>query len=343
MDENVMELANTLPQTWKLDNIFKNSAKGDDYKKFIKNLEQKLDDLSLSIDSEDLVKATRLMQNLYQDLYTLFSYSTCLFSENVQNTHAITIQESCRTYQSSYDKLSTKYDLILKKLSDAEFEKLLSHEEISNIKFYLLEKKHKAKDLLSLKEEELICDLSVDGYHGFSQMFDTFHGNLKFELDGDTFSYGQIENKISSSDRAERIHAFKTFKEVFKTNEDNFAQMLNHIAGFRLKVYEKRNWQNPIQEPLADNRMSEKTLDAMLASIESQSDSLKLFMERKAKLLNLDKLSWHDIDPPLRKSDTIISYDEASALIIDQFSKLSKDLAKFSKKAFRKPLDRCRK
>lgn len=323
------------PQTWDLENVFKNSGKDSDYETFTQQIEKNLHLLKESIDEKNLSNATSLMQSLYQDLYTLSAFATCLFSENVKNTHAITIEETFRGYQSTFDKLSTRYDLILKKLSNEEFDELLNQSDISSVSFYIREKRQKAEDLLSLKEEELISDLSVDGYHGFSQMFNTFHGHLKFQLNNETLSYGQIENKISSSNREERVEAFKIFKEVFKSQEENFAQMLNHIAGFRLKVYEKRGWDSPIKEPLFENRMNEKTLNSMYSAISKHGDMFKQFMERKAKLLGLEKLSWHDIDPPVAETTTVIPYDEACELIIEQFTKLSEDLAEFTKKALK--------
>lgn len=321
------------PQTWNMDIIFPNSGQEKDYQDFIHRSEKDLIRLKQSIDEKNIIAATTLLQNLYQDLSTLSAYSVCLFSENTTNTRASAIQETYRQLEAGYNKLSVQYDLILKEFSDQEFSEFLKDPKISPIAFYINEKRAKAKNLLTLKEEELISDLSIDGYHGFSQMFDTLHGNLKFELDGETFSYSQIENKLFGNKRTDRIKAFYIFKKVFKDNENNFAQILNHIAGFRLKIYEKRGWDDPLTEPLINNRMQKATLDAMLKSIQSHSSVLKLFMQRKAHLMNIEKLSWHDVDCSLKKDHRLIPYDQACELILSQFAKCSPDLARFSEKA----------
>ena len=47
----------------------------------------------------------------------------------------------------------------------------------------------------------------------------------------------------------ENVH-LKRLKKHGTEKEDFFASALNHLAGFRLAVYEKRGWDSVLKEPL---------------------------------------------------------------------------------------------
>src|SRR5699024_6897786 len=123
--------------------------------------------------------------------------------------------------------------------------------------FVLNENREKAKERLSVGEEVLINDLEVDGYHGWSQMYDTIVGKMQVEIEEDgkvnSYSVGQASNKIVNPDRNVRKHVFRQISDTWKENADLFGQTLNHLAGFRLQKYKHRNWNGVLKEPLAIN------------------------------------------------------------------------------------------
>ena len=89
-----------------------------------------------------------------------------------------------------------------------------------------------------------------------------------------------------------------------------------------------------MQEPLQINRMSEKTLNAMWSAIMESKPVLVKYLDRKAKLLGVDKLDWHDIEAPIGSSTRTIPYDDAAGFIIEQFRSFSPELAEFAATAF---------
>ncbi len=75
---------------------------------------------------------------------------------------------------------------------------------------------------------------------------------------------------------------FKKWEAAWGEKADLFAETLNHLSGFRLGLYEKRGWEDPLKEPLLINRMSRDTLDSMWSAIEGMKPLLYTYMERKA-------------------------------------------------------------
>ena len=80
---------------------------------------------------------------------------------------------------------------------------------------------------------------------------------------------------------------------------DLCAEALNRIAGFRLKLYGRRGWNSVLKEPLDMNRMRRETLEAMWAAVDESRPALVRYLNRKAELLGLERLDWHDVEAPI--------------------------------------------
>ncbi|UUZ90243.1 M3 family metallopeptidase [Paenibacillus sp. P25] len=60
------------------------------------------------------------------------------------------------------------------------------------------------------------------------------------------------------------------------------------------------------------------------------------YLQRKAKLLGVERLSWHDVEAPIGSGSKHYSYDEGAQLIVDQFRRFSPKMADFAELAFEK-------
>src|SRR5690606_28611246 len=134
------------------------------------------------------------------------------------------------------------------------------------------ERRQQAKEKLSPEQESLISDLSVDGYHGWGELYNTAVSKVRIpvEENGKTveLSAGQAHNKLHSPNRGTREQVFAKWEEAWAQAADYCADALNRLAGFRLQVYKKRGWDSVLKEPLAINRMSDQTLQVMWDVIE---------------------------------------------------------------------------
>ncbi|MGO4271847.1 M3 family oligoendopeptidase, partial [Paenibacillus sp. TAF58] len=234
----------------------------------------------------------------------------------------------------------THFDQVLTGIPDDVWSNLLQKEPFKDIAFPLHERRAMAQEKLPPEQEALINDLAVDGYHGWGDLYNTTVGQFRMpvEVDGEQveLSAGQAFNKLHTENREERLDLFEKWEQAWTDKEEYCAEALNHLAGFRLQVYKYRGWKNIHKEPLAINRMEEKTLNVMWEVIDRNKDIFVDYLNRKAKLLGVDKLAWVDVDAPLGDSSKKISYDEGAALIVDQFKRFSPKLAAFSEEAFEK-------
>src|SRR5690625_3628967 len=167
--------------------------------------------------------------------------------------------------------VKTNFDQILVRVEDDAWGELINHSELEEVSFILTEYRNEAKDKLPLEQEVIINDLAIDGYQGWSQMYDTIVGkmNVHIKEDGElkTYSVGQAVNFFNHRDHTIRKEAFEKLDNVWSDHDDFFGQTVNHLAGFRLQVYKHRKWKNILHEPLMINRMKQETLDMMWNTI----------------------------------------------------------------------------
>ena len=211
----------------------------------------------------------------------------------------------------------------------------MESDELKEFAFVLNEWREEVNLKLSEEEESLITSLSVDGYHGWGQLYDMLVGDIKIkiELDGEEkeLSVGQANNLSSHENADVRKRSFEALEEAWEGKEDFFASALNHIAGFRLEVYKKRGWDSVLKEPLLRNRMSEETLDAMWGAIGVNKAPFVEYLNVKARMLGTDKMNWYDMDAPVTASTKKMSYQEGAEFILKHFGEFGPELEAFSR------------
>ncbi|WP_249594857.1 M3 family oligoendopeptidase [Peribacillus frigoritolerans] len=330
--------------TWDLDIFFKGGSSSNEFLTFLDEINEEvkeLDRLVSNINAEgndegSLIQAFDLYKNTNMKSSQASAFIGCLEAQNAQDKKAGLLRIKQMKIVASLKMVLSKLDEKLIQLDDAFFEKILEKEPLNELKFVLNERREKAKEKLSVKEESLITHLAMDGFEGWSQMYDTIVGSMTIPYKGEKLSVGQAANKFSDPDERARKELFTAWEQAWEEKSDLFARTLNHLAGFRLSVNEKRGWDDILKEPLEIGRMKKETLESMWNVIADHKEPLVRFLKRKAELLDLDELSWADLDAPLAVTaeSKVMDYQEGADFIIQQFAKFGSQLANFTQKAF---------
>ncbi|TYP71794.1 M3 family oligoendopeptidase [Paenibacillus methanolicus] len=338
----------TFPQVWDLDVIYPGGSKSSAFVQELDGMERDIRALEEELQAAkgdsptaaQLAGWTAVVQSVLGRVHQADSFVGCLLAEQMKDTAAVALNDRVRTIAARFNTALTSFDEQLSAASDADWAGFLAQDAIAPVAFRLQERRDDAKEKLAPALEALAGELAVDGYHGWGEFYNTVVSRTQFhtvDKDGQakTLSVGQMANKLSDGDRAVRDEAFAHWERVWGEQSELCAEALNRLSGFRLKLYEKRGWASVLKEPLAINRMSEATLNAMWSAVNEGKPALARYLDRKAKLLGLEKLDWHDVDAPLGSASRTVSYDEGAALILDSFRKFSADLADFSEMAFK--------
>jgi oligoendopeptidase F len=258
----------------------------------------------------------------------------CLEAQDMKDRKANTLRGELTTSSADFQVSFNSFQQKLSETPETIWEELLQTDSLSELTFVLNEWREKAKDKLSSEEEALIQALSIDGYHGWGQMYDTIVGSMEIPYNGEMLSIGQANNLSSHQDEKVRKEIFDSLEKAWTEKEELFAKTLNHLAGFRLNVYKKRGWNEVLKEPLEYNRMKKETLDAMWGAISKNKAPFVKYLDRKAKMLGKEKMDWYNMDAPVAESNSTMSYNQGADFILKHFARFGTEMASFAEKAF---------
>ncbi|WP_413308616.1 M3 family oligoendopeptidase [Bacillus sp. 1P10SD] len=277
-------------------------------------------------------------ENAAKKLRQAGAFVSCLQAQNTDDKKAYTLDSKVTSLSAAFQTALSTFDSLLSSFNDEIWTELLKDDQLQVLSFVLTERRNRAKEKLSKEEEALISALGVDGYHSWGQLYDLIVGKIKVPLQENgeekLLSVGQAFNKFSSPDRNVRETTFRNWEKAWGEQADFLAKTLNHLSGFRLNVYQKRGWEDVLKEPLSINRMEKETLETMWAVISENKQKLVTYLERKAELLGVNKLSWYDLDAPFGKTESKVSYQEGAEFIEQNFAVFGEKMASFARKAF---------
>lgn len=333
-----------LSLTWELESLFAGGSSSTEFADFLNVLEKDLGRLGQEVKSatapED-VESTKaldgiieLLQSCSGRLILAAEFAVCLGAQNQQDKGAVRLSDKVSGLSARYQGIRSAFDNLLRQTDNGIWEQWIVRPEIAPLAFVLNESRNLAREKMSPELESLALELAVDGYHGWSEHYETVVGSIEIPFEGKALSVGQASNKLDDPDPEVRKAMFHKWEEAWSGAADYCADALNHLAGFRLNLYKGRGWDHVLKDPLNMNRMSHETLNVMWDVIGESKPALVSYLERKAKLLGMEALSWVDVGAPLGKSSGKIPYDQAAKDIVAQFQKFSPKMADFAERAF---------
>lgn len=347
---DVSNKTKTSSPKWDLDSIFAGGSSSPEFRKFCDAIRSDLTKLAESVktlpaqlnDSSraQWIAAILEFQRIGAHLEMARSYAHCLTTQNVKDDGAQALESEIDNYIASWLNLRTGLESSFAGHSDGEWEKLTADAKVAEIKFPLDEMRRMAKHKMAPALEALAQELAVNGYHGWSRLYDKISGEIVVEFAekdvAETMSIGQLSNKFQNPDRDIRRRAFETFEKAWAKESSVCASALNAQAGFRLTLYRNRGWKNALVEPLMLNRSQQETLDAMWSAVKSVIPDLKRYTDAKKKLMGTDKFCWYDQFAPVGHLDLEFTFDQAVEFIVKHLGSFSEEMATFSRMAIDK-------
>lgn len=337
--------------TWDLESIFKGGTQSEEVQTQLASVKEDIAryaDQLKAWDSDSGTDASALQQLLKQQevignsLGQVGTFINMWHDAFMNDEHASVVKGQVMELRSEIQQLSTIFTKKLVAISDDHWSNLLNDASLKEISFSLDEIREQGKRLLSEDEEKLIAKLNKDGIAAWSDLYNTVGSIMTVpftDRDGKTteLSIGQAMNKMyADPDAAVRAELFEDWEKVWSKNGLVFADILNHLAGYRLTLQDAHGRKGHLEEPLEYNRMTEETLKAMWSAVDAQKQTFLDYLAQKATLLGMDKLGWQDVDAPVALGNTKptrFTYDEACDFIIENFTSFGPKLTDFTKHA----------
>ncbi|WRP07236.1 M3 family oligoendopeptidase [Rossellomorea aquimaris] len=323
---------------WNLDSIFKGGSTSPELYEHMKqtegrilNLDETLEELKTPISSDQLAAFLDHLRKIKMSISQARSYAICLLSENPKDQGAQFYRGETTALQSKYDSITSNLKKKLAHTEESEWNSLLASEDLKEYRFILQEWWEEA----DREPSQEVSDLMADGYHAWGQFYQSFMSSIKVQVNGQDFSVGQALNLRSHHDASVRKESHEALVEKWTEYEGQFAQILNHLGGFRLNMYKSVGIKDVLHVPLAQNRMQEETLNAMFSVMERYKEPFVDYLYVKAEMNNDAKMKSYHFWSPMNHHHQGMGYGEAAALVEEQFRTFGTEMGQFAENAFR--------
>ena len=231
-------------------------------------------------------------------------------------------------------------DLEIGKFLD-ENKHIISDPALENYKHYcekiLLEFPHQ----LSEVEEQLIVEKDQHGIKEWSRLqgiwLNTREYKVMIEGEEKKLSYGEANSLFTHPDRSTRISANKAIYGLLGKDQEIFTPSIRNVCADWMKTSKRRKFTNPLHSSLIVNDVSEDTIINLMKTIENNVDVYRRYLNIKAKLLKLPRLSCADIMAPLLETPhKKYTWDEAHSLVIEAFNKFDAKFEEYAEDMFTK-------
>ncbi|HEX5265972.1 MAG TPA: M3 family oligoendopeptidase [Acidimicrobiales bacterium] len=200
-----------------------------------------------------------------------------------------------------------------------------------------------AAHLMSEGEESLHAELTLTG----SRAWNLLHGEVTSLLtaevprpDGrpERLPITVVRGLATSPDGGRRRAAYEAELAAWPTVAVSCAAAMNSIKGEANTVNRRRGWSDPVEPVLHANAVDRATLDAMQDAVVASLPDWHRYLRAKAGLLGSagagGGLPWWDLFAPVGDPESAaVSWDEATATVVETFSGYSPALASVARRA----------
>jgi oligoendopeptidase F len=265
----------------------------------------------------------------------LSSYVSCLTSADADDERYQLAEARFGGLRATIDKITTELRRGVGGATDEAFRTFTERPELDGAVFQLERLRRDARFRMDGALEGLAADLGADGIFGWGRLYDVVSSKLSFTItlpDGKTESVPMAKRraKMSDANRSVRQQAFVQGNRAWEEAGDVVGAALNHMAGTRHILNERRGIAHVHDVALFDAAISKKTLDAMMEAVADRAEVARGGLRLKARAMKLPRVAWYDLEAPLPLPSTgSIPWDEGTERIRAAFGRRYPSLRDF--------------
>lgn len=279
----------------------------------------------------EFLESIREYEAINETLGRIMTYAFLKFATNSDNGGFYA------KYQQAHTNIAENllfFELEFNKLSKPKQEELIT--ATPTYKYYLESLMEEKPYQLSQKEERILLKKEMTSASAFSRLFDEHFSRLKFAYEGEKLSEEEILSKLQDVDRDVRKKAASAFTKGLKPHQPLLAYIFNMIKTDLASECELRGYKNAEQPRHMDNKITQKSVDALVKSAESSFHLVQDYYVQKAKLLGLSELYEYDRYAPLEASNACFDFQTSKQIVLDAFAKFNPKFYEIASMAFEK-------
>jgi oligoendopeptidase F len=294
----------------------------------------KADIISLS-DANDLTEWLNDYDKAITTLADICTYAALERVVDSTNETAENLESRGQQAYSDFEQIAEPIFDKLSQLDDSNFIALVESDQLRPFKFKLEHQRALSVHRLTVNEETLLKQMSVDGLNAWGEQYSKLSGTLQCDIDGEQLGLASAFNLTMSADRTKREASYKAIQNAWREHENSVVAGLNAINGWRLNEFQRRSSKKEMHYLDVACHQSHITRDTLNALMGSAKDK-KNIGQQAIGLMNRfndieDAKPWDLMAPPkaMGGDESNISYSAALNIIRDAFAEFDTEMADF--------------
>ncbi|MCG3128080.1 MAG: Oligoendopeptidase F, plasmid [Phycisphaerae bacterium] len=191
---------------------------------------------------------------------------------------------------------------------------------------------------LSEAEEQVVNQLANTGSRSWQRFFEEFTAEQKFDLrlNGRVRRLGQSETLalLYDGSRARRKAAADALTAGLRSNARILGYVLNTLLWDQQIDDQMRRYPHPMAARNLDNLIDERTVEALLSSVEEGYPIVQRYYRLKSRLLKIRRLADYDRYAPIASKAATATWSDARQRVLDSFRAFSPELERIAAEFF---------
>lgn len=281
----------------------------------------------------------------------LTAYETILHDEQLPGAYAYLLFAE-DTQQPDYGKLLQRvqersvdihrhllfFTLEIVAIPDDVFAGLLADPVTASYRHYLEHTRAMRPHRLSEPEEQILMEKSLTGREAFSRLFDELVNGMTFTLTVEgkrqTLSESELLNKLSDPAREVRAAAAASLTRGLRREARRFTFITNTLIHDKTVNDRLTHFDTPEAERHLDDGVDTGTVHTMIDAVSSHFDTVARYYRIKREILGVETLYHYDRYAPLFPDPSLVSWDDARALVEDAYTAFSPEVGAMIRRFF---------
>lgn len=224
------------------------------------------------------------------------------------------------------------FEMRLSKVDESTQAKLLSSEELSDVKNWLERTFAEAKHLLTEKEEKIMSLKSSASYERWVQMLENRLSQESAEVitkDGKKEkTFNDIMGSLSDKDKKIRDSAATAVHSILDKYAPIAEAEINAVLHDKKINDELRGFERPDSSRHLSDNFDSVVVDSMRKVVRDNFDISNKYYQFKAKMLGQDKLEYHERNVPIGALPDDFNFEDSTKLVSEVFYNLHERFGK---------------
>lgn len=317
---------------WNLRELYKNNEEFYNEINYVKKFLYEVMNSNVDInDANDLLFLLNSEWHIKELANNILVYGSLMYYKNIKSEECIKLKDDAEKFS---NEVNSKLKFIENKILTCGKNKIFRLlEENTDLQIY----KQHINNLFRLQEhiqKEEINNVIRDNNNKISEYINKYNKLLR-DID-----YGQIEvndetieinssnfaKYISSRDRETRKKTYLSVDNCFNVKNDEFADLLNNIYGYRIENSELENYDTVLDKVLSNENINPNILKSLIQSVNNNLPLIQKYLSLKAEILKIDDPHLYDFGVPLDNNLKLkYSMEEAVEIIKNALSPLGEE------------------